>query len=87
MAYDWNGPIELWVSLFEESVQPVDLWGDSVHYGLAIGGAVIEKQVQQCVIGEVSEPADAWQSDSLNVPGNVEGGQTESDSCLQLLET
>lgn len=87
MAYDWNGPIELWVPLFEESVQPVDLWSHSVHYGLTIGGAVIEKQVQQCVIGEVSEPADARQSDSLNVPGNVEGGQTEFDSGLQLLET
>lgn len=54
MAYYWNCPIELWVSLFKESVQPVDLWGHCVHYGLAVRGAVIEKQVQQSVICEMS---------------------------------
>lgn len=59
MAYDWNGPIEVWVSLFKEGVELVDLWGHCVHYGLAVGGAVIEKQVQQSVVGEMSQPADA----------------------------
>lgn len=72
MTHNWNCPIELWVSLFKQSVQPIDLWCYCVHYGLAIGGAVVEKQVQQCVIGEMSQPADAWQSDSLDVPGNGE---------------
>lgn len=59
MAHYRNCPVELWVSLFKEGVQPVDLWGHGVHYGLAVGGAVIEKQVQQSVIGEMSQPADA----------------------------
>lgn len=72
MTHDWNCPIELWVSLFKQSMQPVYFWRHCVHYGLAIGGAVVEKQVQQCVIGEMSQPADAWQSDSLDVSGNEE---------------
>lgn len=58
MAHYWNRPVEFWVSLFKEGVQPVDLWGHRVHYGLAVGGAVIEKQVQQSVIGEMSQSAD-----------------------------
>lgn len=69
MSHNWNCPSELWVSLFKESMQSVDLWGNSVHYGLAVGGAVIEKQIQQSVVGEMSQPADAWQSDPLDVPG------------------
>lgn len=69
MTHYWNCPAEFWVSLFKEGMQPVDLWGHCVHYGLAVGGAVIEKQVQKSVIGEVSEPADAGKSDPLDVPG------------------
>lgn len=45
VAHDWNRPDKLWVTLFEESVQSVDLRGYRVHYGLAIGGAVVEEQV------------------------------------------
>lgn len=59
MAHYWNSPIELWVSLFKKGVKPIDLWGHCVHYGLAVGGTVIEKQVQQSVVGEMSQPADA----------------------------
>ena len=43
----------------EEGVQPVDLWGDCVHYGLAVDWAVIEKQVEESVVGEMSQFADA----------------------------
>ena len=43
----------------EEGVQSVDLGGDCVHYGLAVGWAVVEKQVKQSVVGEMSQLADA----------------------------
>ena len=59
MANNWNCPFKLWVSLIEEGVKPVDLWGDCVHYGLAVGWAVVEKQVKQSVVGEMSQLADA----------------------------
>lgn len=59
MAHHWNSPIEVGVSLFEEGVERVDLWGHGVHDGLAVGGAVIEKQVQQSVVGEMPQPTDA----------------------------
>lgn len=66
------------MSLFKESVQPVDLGGDCVHDGLAVGGTVVEKQVQQSVVGEMSQSADAGQSDPLDVPaeGGVKGQHT-----------
>lgn len=64
-----NCPIEFWVSLFEEGVQPIDLCRHCVHDGLAVGGAVIEKQVEQSVIGEMSQPANTGKGDPLNVPG------------------
>lgn len=72
VPHHWNRPMKIWMSLLEEGMQPVDLRGYRVHYRLAVGGAVIEKQVQQCVIGEMSQPADAGQSDSLDVPRKAE---------------
>lgn len=69
MAHNWNCPAETRVSLFKEGMQSVDLWGHRVHYGLAVGGAVIEKQVQQSVVGEMSQPADTGKSDPLDVSG------------------
>lgn len=54
MPHYWNCPIKIWVSLLKEGMEPVDLRCYCVHYRLAVGGAVIEKQVQQCVVGEMS---------------------------------
>lgn len=59
VAHYRNSPIEVRVPLPKEGVEHVDLWGHRVHYGLAVGGTVIEKQVQQSVVGEMSQPADA----------------------------
>lgn len=75
VAHDWHCPDKLWVSLFKEGVQTIDLWGHRVHYGLAIGRAVVEEQVEQSIVGEMSEPANAGQSDSLDVPGNWQRGR------------
>lgn len=54
MPHYWNCPSKIWVPLLKEGMQLVDLRSYCVHYRLAVGGAVIEKQVQQCVIGEMS---------------------------------
>ena len=59
---------ETGVSLSEELMQPVDLGGHRVHDGLAVGGAVVEEQVQQGVVGEVPQSADAGEGDLLDVP-------------------
>lgn len=89
MTHNRNCPVEFWVSLFEEGVQPVDLWGHCVYYGLAIGGAVIEKQVEQSVVGKMSQSADTGQSDPLDVPGEwvkKEKKLSELHNFLQQLE-
>lgn len=69
MAHNWNCPTKIWVSLVKEGVELVDLWGYCVYYGLTVGGAVIEKQIQQSVVGEMSQPVDTGEGDPLDVPG------------------
>lgn len=69
MTHYRNFPPELWVSLFKSSVQSVDLRGYCVHYGLAVGWTIIEEQVQQSVVSEMSQSTDAGQSDPLDIPG------------------
>jgi len=66
---DGDPPFEVRVPLHEELVETVHLGGHRVHDGLAIGGAVVEEDVQDGVVDEVAQAVDARQSDSLQVAG------------------
>lgn len=48
-------------------MQTVDLRGHCIYNSLAVRGAIVEEQVQHCVIAELTQAADAGQCDSLNV--------------------
>lgn len=56
------------VPLQEELVEAVHFGCHRVHDGLAIGGAVVEENVQDGVVDEVTQAIDAGQRDSLQVP-------------------
>lgn len=63
---------EVGVSAHEERVESVHLHAHFIHDGLAVGGAVVEQDVQQRFVGEVPQATDARQSDFLYVPGDTE---------------
>lgn len=69
-----DAPLKEGVPLQEELVQAVHLRGHRVNDGLAIGGAVVEENIQDGVVDEVTQAVDARQSDSLQVTaGGKEG--------------
>lgn len=63
-----NPPFKVWVPLQEEEVEAVHFRGHRVQDGLAISGAVVEESIQDGVVDEVTQAADARQSDSLQIP-------------------
>lgn len=60
---------EVRVPLHEDGVETVHLLSHRVHDGLTVGGAVVEEDVQQRLVGEVPETAGARQRDLLDPPG------------------
>lgn len=58
---------EVWMPLKEEVVETVDLRGHCIHNSLAVCSAIVEEQVQHGVVAELTQTANARQSDSLNV--------------------
>lgn len=72
MAGHRDSPSEVGVAAHEERVEAVHLHAHFVHDGLAVGGAVVEQDVEQRLVGEVPQATNARQSDFLNVPGNTE---------------
>lgn len=69
---DGDPPSEERVPLQEQLVQAVHLGRHRVHDGLAIGGAVVEENVQDGVVDEVTQAVDAGQGDPLQVPAGDE---------------
>lgn len=65
---------EVGIPLQEEQVEAVHFGRDGVHDGLTVGGAVVEKDVQDRVVDEVPQAVDARQGDSFQVSG---GGTAE----------
>lgn len=49
-------------------MESVEFCYHGVQYGLAVGGAVIEEEIQQGVVGEMPESTDAGKSDPLDGP-------------------
>lgn len=80
MTRDGDPPFEVGVPLQEELVEAVHFRRHRVHDGLAIGGAVVEENVQDGVVDEVTQAIDAWQSDSLQVPA---GAKKRRGNCCQ----
>lgn len=68
MAHKGHLPLEGWVATLEETVKSVDLCNHGVQDSLAVGGAVVEEEVEQSVVGEMPESADTGKSDTLNGP-------------------
>lgn len=67
-----DSPFEVGVAAHEKRVQAVHFHAHFIHDGLAVGGAVVEQDVEQRFIGEVPQATNARQSDFLYVPGNTE---------------
>ncbi len=67
MSNQGNVSCEVWMSLEKEAVQTVDLRGHCIHNSLAVRSTVVEEKVQHCVVAELTQAANARQSDSLNV--------------------
>lgn len=63
---------EVGVAAHEERVEAVHLHAHFIHDGLAVGGAVVEQDVEQRFVGEVPQATDARQRDFLYVPGDTE---------------
>lgn len=68
MAANRHGALVVGVSLHEKGVKPVNLQGNRVHDGLAVGGTVVEKHVQQRLVGKVTQASSAGQGDLLDPP-------------------
>lgn len=49
-------------------MKPVNLEGNCVHDGLTVGGAVVEKYVEQRLVGKVTQASSAGQGDFLYPP-------------------
>lgn len=71
MTRNGNPSFKVRVPLQEEQVEAVHFRGHRVQDGLAIGGAVVEESIQDGVVDEVTQAADAGQSDSLQVPAGA----------------
>lgn len=54
MSAHRHSPSVVGVSLHEQGVKSVNLLSNGVHDGLAVSGAVVEKHVQQSLVGEVA---------------------------------
>ena len=54
MSNQWHSPNELWVALDKEAMEAIDLRGNGVCNGLAVGGAVVKEEVQHCAIAELT---------------------------------
>lgn len=68
MAANWHGTLVVGVSLHEKGVKPVNLEGNCVHDGLTVGGTVVEKHVEQRLVGKVTQASSAGQGDFLYPP-------------------
>lgn len=60
----------VWVPRHEQSIKFVNLLGDGVHDGLTVGGTIVEEDVQQSLIGKVTQTSSAGQGDLLYPPAN-----------------
>ena len=69
MSCQGDGSGEAGVPLEEESVQAVDVRRHRVHYHLAVLGTVVEEDVQEGVVPEMTQDTDAGQRDPLHVSG------------------
>lgn len=67
MSNQGNASREVWMPLKEEAVETVDLRGHCIHNSLAVCSAIVEEKVQHCVVAELTQTANARQSDPLNV--------------------
>lgn len=65
-------PFEIRVPLQKKCVDAVHFRGHGVHDRLAVGGAVVEENVQDRVVGEVPQPVDAGQGYPLQIPEGEE---------------
>lgn len=68
MAANWHSALVVGVSLHEKGVEPVNLKGNCVHDGLTVGGTVVEKHVEQRLVGKVTQASSAGQGDFLYPP-------------------
>lgn len=61
-------PSVVGVPVHEQGVETVDLLSHGVHDGLAVSRTVVEKHIQQRLVGEVAQPSGAGQGDLFNPP-------------------
>lgn len=60
-------PFEIRVPLQKKYVNSVHFRSDCVHDSLTVGGAVVEEDIQNCVVGKVPEAVNARQGYSLQI--------------------
>lgn len=60
-------PFEIRVPLQKKCVYSVHFRSNCVHNSLTVGGAIVEEDIQNCVIGEVPEAVNAGQGYSLQI--------------------
>lgn len=65
-------------------MKPVNLEGNCVHDGLTVGGTVVEKHVQQRLVGKVAQASRAGQGDFL-YPPDQEKKRRRSTVCRAFL--
>lgn len=60
-------PFEIRVPLQKKYINSVHFRSDCVHNSLTVGGAVVEEDIQNRVVGKVSEAVNARQGYSLQI--------------------
>ena len=67
MASNGDPAFEVRVPSHEECIQTVYLQSHFLHNHLTVGGAVVEEDIQNCVVGKVPEAVNARQGYSLQI--------------------